>query len=185
MSLTLFFDEELAVLPMDANGRSGRAVGNGGVRRGCGRSWLNEVDVGDVGDASGEDIMGAERAALKTGTVTVIAVVWVGWEADVSDCVSRLTCTRVYIDAHAFWIWFCVEFYGGTEMMFATTSVRGMGEGEGMSLGTITSGGQFINDWLLGNKRGRLGLLAKFVRAWGSLFSAPRLPLSSLTRTIT
>lgn len=36
-------------------------------------------------------------------------------------------------------------------MMFVTTSVRGMGEGKGQDLGTITSGGQFINDWLLGN----------------------------------
>lgn len=40
-------------------------------------------------------------------------------------------------------------------MMFVTTSVRGMGEGKGQVLGTITSDGQFINDWLLGNKRRR------------------------------
>lgn len=74
MSLTLFFDERLVLVLMDANGRNGRAVGNDGVRRGCGRSWLREGGVGDVGDASGEDTMGA-RAPLKVGKVTVIAVV--------------------------------------------------------------------------------------------------------------
>lgn len=36
-------------------------------------------------------------------------------------------------------------------MMLVSTSVRGMGEGKGQALGEITSGWQFINEWLLGN----------------------------------
>lgn len=97
MSLTLFF-EEFVVLLMDANGRNGRAVGNEGVRRGCGLSWWKE-DVGDVGDASGEDTMGAACAALKAGTVTVIAVVREGWEMGV--LVNWLYVSG-YMSTHAF-----------------------------------------------------------------------------------
>lgn len=84
MSLTFFFDDVLVF--MDANGRNGRAVGNDGVRLGCGRSELEDGDVGEVGDASGEEIMGTVRAALKAGTVTVIAGV-MGGELEVKRSV--------------------------------------------------------------------------------------------------
>lgn len=70
MIFTLFFD--VWVLLIDAKGRSGRAVGKHGVRRGSGDSGLEDGDVGVVGDASGDEIIG-ERAAWNAGMVTVRA----------------------------------------------------------------------------------------------------------------